>query len=202
VTRPRRAAVYLDRDGVLNDAVVSADGVARSPTSVSELRITATVEQMDRLRAEGYLLVVVTNQPDVGRGLMTPEVLEAMHEALRAALPLDAVYCCPHGGDAPCPCRKPAPGMVLQAADDLEIDLDRSWLIGDRWVDIAAAEAAGVRGVLLERPYSWAATSSGSPPVELVPRYAGPSLDVCIGHVLAEDHAGVAWSADLRERDA
>jgi D-glycero-D-manno-heptose 1,7-bisphosphate phosphatase len=197
-----RPAVYLDRDGVLNDAMIDADGVARIPMSVAELQITATVEQMDRLREQGYLLVVVTNQPDIGRGLVSPDVVDAMHDALRGALPIDAVYCCPHGGSTPCPCRKPAPGMILQAAEDLAIDLERSWLIGDRWVDISAAKAAGVQGVLLERPYSWAPTSAGSPPAGLTPSYSGPSLDACIGHVLGDDHAGVAWPADLRKRDA
>ncbi len=133
----------------------------------------------------GFLLVVVTNQPDIGRGRVTAEAVESIHAALREALPaIDAVYTCPHGGPEPCECRKPRPGMLLAAAADLGIDLAASWLIGDRWVDLAAAVAARVHPVLLEQPHSWAPTSAGDPPVGLRPEYAGSTLDACVDHVV------------------
>jgi D-glycero-D-manno-heptose 1,7-bisphosphate phosphatase len=181
-----RPAVFLDRDGVLNEASVGPDGVARGPVSVDQLRITpGAAEALARLRDAGFLLIVVTNQPDIGRGLVTAEAVAEIHRALRAALPmLDAVYTCPHGGAEPCECRKPRPGMVLAATADLGISLPDSWLIGDRWVDLAAAAAAGVRPVLLEHPHSWAPTSAGSPPVGLRPEYAGSTLDACVDHVV------------------
>jgi D-glycero-D-manno-heptose 1,7-bisphosphate phosphatase len=88
---------------------------------------------------------------------------------LRAQVPLDDILVCPHDGADRCPCRKPKPGLLLTAARRHGIDLSRSWLIGDRWVDVAAGRAAGVRTVLLERPYSWDPTSSDQPPDCLVP---------------------------------
>jgi D-glycero-D-manno-heptose 1,7-bisphosphate phosphatase len=189
--------VFLDRDGVLNEAVVGADGVARGPERVDQLRITPGADRaLGALRAAGFVLVVVTNQPDIGRGLVSAGAVDAIHDALRAALPIDAIYCCPHGGREPCACRKPAPGMLLAAAADLGLDLGASWLVGDRWVDLAAAVAAGVTPVLLEHPHSWAPTSAGYPDELLEPTYAGPTLDACVGHILraSTDRGAVSGS--------
>ena len=111
----------------------------------------------------------MTNQPDVARGTTSMEVVDAINERLRDELELDAVYVCTHDNTDGCSCRKPGPGMLLAAATDLDLDLASSWLVGDRWVDIGAAAAAGVRSVLLDRPYSWRSTSSGGPPAGLEP---------------------------------
>jgi D-glycero-D-manno-heptose 1,7-bisphosphate phosphatase len=184
-TAARNPAVFLDRDGVINEAIVGADGVARGPASAADLRVCPDApEALGRLRAAGFLLVVVTNQPDLGRGLVSKVAVDEIHAVLREALPLDAVYCCPHGGSSPCACRKPAPGMVLDAASDLGIDLGASWLIGDRWVDVAAGAAAGVRTVLLQLPHSWDPTSAGAAPPDLVPDHVGRTLAECVGLVL------------------
>jgi D-glycero-D-manno-heptose 1,7-bisphosphate phosphatase len=164
-----RPAVFLDRDGVLVESQIGDDLVARPPAAVHDAvlapdaRLATTI-----LREAGYTLVVVTNQPDVVRGQTTREQVEAINDFVRDQLGLDAVYACFHDGDA-CECRKPRPGMLRYAARDLELDLQASWLIGDRWVDIGAAAAAGVGSVLLERSYSWGVAGGVVPPDDLRP---------------------------------
>jgi D-glycero-D-manno-heptose 1,7-bisphosphate phosphatase len=168
-------AIFLDRDGVIVESG-RAPGEPLPPSSRDDVAIIDGVAAaLDALRAAGYRLVVVTNQPDVARGTTTREAVDAIHDALRAALPLDAIYACFHDG-AGCECRKPRPGLLLDAARDLDLDLDRSWMIGDRWVDIAAGAAAGVQTVLIKRGYSWDATSGGAPPADLVPDHAVVSV--------------------------
>jgi D-glycero-D-manno-heptose 1,7-bisphosphate phosphatase len=131
-------AVFLDRDGVINRPVVR-DGLPYPPADVEEFEIYADVPAgCARLKAAGYLLVVATNQPDVGRGTQSRGQVEAMHAVMTAALPIDRVEVCYHPGGAAssCDCRKPAPGMLLQAADALSITLSASYMVGDRWRDI------------------------------------------------------------------
>ena len=148
-----RRAVFLDRDGVLND-VILRDGKPHPPASVEELRVAeGATDALSRLKAAGFLLIVVTNQPDVGRGTQTREAVEEMNRALARALPLDEFVVCFHGGHEKCVCRKPEPGMVLDAAGRHAIDLSRSFLIGDRWRDIDCGHAAGVRTVWIDRGY-------------------------------------------------
>ena len=163
-----KPAIFLDRDGIIVESQRAPDAPT-PPASVDDIAIPAGVaEALHALRTAGYCLVVVTNQPDVARGSTTRAEVDAINEALRRALPLDAIYACFHDGPE-CQCRKPRPGMLLDATEDLDLDLGRSWLIGDRWVDIAAGVAAGVPTVLVERAHSWDATSSGAPPEDLVP---------------------------------
>jgi D-glycero-D-manno-heptose 1,7-bisphosphate phosphatase len=179
-----KPAVFLDRDGVVNEAVITGS-TARAPLELGSFVLLPGIEEaVGRIRRAGYVVVVVTNQPDIARGSVDAAVVDAMHERLRADLALDAVYCCPHDNADACDCRKPAPGMLLRAAADLDLDLTRSWLIGDRWVDLAAGIAAGVEPVLLERPYSWKPTSSGVPSDELRAAWSAPTLNECVDHVL------------------
>ena len=146
-------AVFLDRDGVLNE-VILRDGRPHPPASLAELRIAEDApEALARLKAAGFLLIVVTNQPDVGRGTQSREAVEEINRALRNALPLDEFVVCFHDGRESCRCRKPEPGMVLDAAARHAIDLARSFLIGDRWRDIDCADAAGVHSVWIDRGY-------------------------------------------------
>ena len=146
-------AVFLDRDGVLNAATVS-DGRPYPPDSVRELKITPEApECLLRLREAGFLLIVVTNQPDLARGKQTPEAVEEIHSALRAAMPLDAFYVCAHSDEDECDCRKPKPGMLLAAARDFRIDLSQSFMVGDRWRDVEAGARAGCRTVFLDFRY-------------------------------------------------
>ena len=164
-----RPAFFLDRDGVLNDAPV-VGGTALSPRALADLHVLpGVVDAVADLRRAGFLAVVVTNQPDIARGRVSAEAVDAMHDQLRDELHVDAVYVCPHDGAEGCGCRKPADGMLRDAAADLSIDLAASWMVGDRWVDIAAGRAAGVRTILVQRDYSWGATSAGSPPADLEP---------------------------------
>jgi D-glycero-D-manno-heptose 1,7-bisphosphate phosphatase len=149
-----RPAVFLDRDGVINAAIVR-DGKPYPPARLEDVEILPGVEgALADLRRAGYLLVVVTNQPDVARGTQRREVVDAIHARLREALPLDAVYCCFHDDADRCACRKPAPGLLLDAARDLGIDLPASFLVGDRWRDTEAGAAAGCRTVFIDHEYA------------------------------------------------
>jgi D-glycero-D-manno-heptose 1,7-bisphosphate phosphatase len=152
VNSPGRRAVFLDRDGVLNEAIVR-EGKPYPPENAAALKVVAGArESLEALKAAGYLLIVLTNQPDVARGTQSREEVNAIHDRLRAELPLDAVYACCHDGDA-CDCRKPKPGLLLNAAADLGIDLSRSFIIGDRWRDVDAGARAGCRTVFLDFGY-------------------------------------------------
>lgn len=149
---PRRA-VFLDRDGVLNRPIIR-NGRPYPPASLAELQILPDAAvALAELKAEGYLLVVVTNQPDVGRGLQPQTQVEAIHEALRTALPLDDFFVCYHDDLDDCDCRKPLPGLLLKAAAKHHINLASSFMIGDRWRDVDAATGAGCRSVLIDYGY-------------------------------------------------
>jgi D-glycero-D-manno-heptose 1,7-bisphosphate phosphatase len=146
-------AVFLDRDGVLNESVIR-DGRPFAPVALSDLRIYPdAADSLARLKAAGYLLIVVTNQPDVSRGTQRREVVEAMNAAMGAVLPIDEFLVCYHADRDQCQCRKPKPGLVLDAAAAHAIELRQSFLVGDRWRDIDCGAAAGVRTVWIDRGY-------------------------------------------------
>ena len=146
-------AVFLDRDGVLNKAIVR-DGKPYPPNRLVEFEILPDVkEALLQLKSASYLLIVVTNQPDVGRGTQQQFEVEAMHEFLKRELPLDAIYVCYHGYDGECDCRKPKPGMLVKASEDHKIDLIQSYMVGDRSKDIDAGNASGCRTVFIEYSY-------------------------------------------------
>jgi D-glycero-D-manno-heptose 1,7-bisphosphate phosphatase len=146
-------AAFLDRDGVINRAVVR-DGRPYPPASVAELEVLPGVaEAIASLRLAGYRIIVVTNQPDVATGLQRREVVEAMHERLRAELAVDDIRVCYHVDRDECSCRKPKPGMLLAAAADWSLDLPRCVMVGDRWRDIGAGRAAGCRTILVGDGY-------------------------------------------------
>jgi D-glycero-D-manno-heptose 1,7-bisphosphate phosphatase len=145
--------VFLDRDGVLNEVEVR-DGTPVPPSTVEGLRLLpGVVDACQRLHDLGYALVVVTNQPDIARGTQTKSEVDRIHEHLRRQLPLDDVVVCPHDDPDDCPCRKPRPGMLLDAAQRLGLDLTTSVSVGDRWRDIEAARRAGVFAVYVDRGY-------------------------------------------------
>jgi N-acetyl-alpha-D-muramate 1-phosphate uridylyltransferase len=149
----RPKAVFLDRDGVLNEAVVR-EGKPYPPGNLREMRIfPEAAALLQRLKELGFLLVVVTNQPDVSRGKQDRETVEEMNRALSAALPLDEVLVCYHSDHDGCSCRKPLPGLFFQAAERFGIDLPASFMIGDRWRDVDAGHAAGCRTVLIDYGY-------------------------------------------------
>ena len=148
-------AVFLDRDGVINRALVR-DGKPYPPTSVAEFELLPGVEEAcAKLKAAGFLLVVATNQPDVGRGTLPQAALDAIHVEMLRRLPIDRVEVCTHPGQgrSDCDCRKPKPGMLLRAARELGLDLAQSWMVGDRWRDIDCGAAAGVKTVFIDYGY-------------------------------------------------
>lgn len=150
-----KRAVFLDRDGVINRAL-TREGKPYPPHTLAEFDILPGVaEACARLKAAGFLLIVATNQPDVGRGTMKPERVEEIHAFMCRQLPLDRVQTCFHPGQgrSDCDCRKPRPGMLLQAARELGIDLAQSWMVGDRWRDIDCGRAAGCRTVFIDYGY-------------------------------------------------
>lgn len=147
------AAVFLDRDGVINVNEVRK-GKPYAPTRLEDFKLLPGVEEaVRRLKAAGFLIVVATNQPDVTNGITTQATLDAMHDLMRKKLPIDDIKICYHTDADACDCRKPKPGMLLSAARDHDIDLAASYMVGDRWRDVAAGRAAGCATVLVEYDY-------------------------------------------------
>jgi D-sedoheptulose 7-phosphate isomerase len=155
MARPeKRRAVFLDRDGVINRAVVR-ERKPYPPETADKLDLLPGVAgALQNLRQAGYLLIVVTNQPDVGRGTQSREILDAMHRSLSERLSLDDIFVCCHTDEDRCSCRKPLPGMLLEAAAKYNVDLPASFMVGDRWRDIEAGYNAGCRTILIDYGYS------------------------------------------------
>jgi D-sedoheptulose 7-phosphate isomerase len=150
----KRRAVFLDRDGVINRAFVR-DGKPFSPPTSQELEVLPGVpEALRELKSHGFELLVVTNQPDVGRGKQPRETLDALHRMLRKRLPLDDIFVCCHTDEDNCDCRKPMPGLLLEAARKHNIDLAASFMVGDRWRDVEAGYNAGCKTILIDYGYS------------------------------------------------
>jgi len=180
---PLRKAVFLDRDGtIIEDTVFSVD-----PARIREL--PGALDGLRRLRRAGYLLVVITNQSGVARGFFGEDALRAFHDRLREwfaarGVELAAIYYCPHypKGALPeyardCACRKPMPGMILQAASDLQVDRARSWMVGDRDCDIGVGRAAGCRTVRI----------GTTPPGETTPDYEAANVAEAAERILAAE---------------
>lgn len=166
-------AVFLDRDGVLNALITGAEGQPRPPWNPSEIHICPEAQDAVNLLTDlDFVVFVVTNQPDVGRAQMSEKDANAVNERLLCEVfGITQVYSCSHTQEDRCECRKPEPGMLIQAAREWALDLSKNWLVGDGWVDVLAGERAGCRTVLVEQPQSWSATSAGSPPNDLAPTF-------------------------------
>jgi D-glycero-D-manno-heptose 1,7-bisphosphate phosphatase len=149
-----RQAVFFDRDGVLNEPLVR-NGQFIGPVSMDEFRIFKNAAaQLNRLKKDGFLCIVFTNQPDISRGRLSASILDQMHAVLKEKLPLDDIVVCLHDDRHDCSCRKPKPGMLSEAAKKWKIDLKKSFVVGDRGKDIEAGQATGCKTVLIEYPYS------------------------------------------------
>jgi len=149
----RGPAVFFDRDGTINVATIR-DGKSYPPASLDNLvLVPGAIAAIAGLRRSGFYTIVVTNQPDVAAGKQSRGVVEAINQALRSQLTLDDIRVCYHQDADGCSCRKPKPGMLLEAARDWNIDLGRSFMIGDRWRDVEAGRAAGCRTLLIEAGY-------------------------------------------------
>jgi D-glycero-D-manno-heptose 1,7-bisphosphate phosphatase len=147
-------AVFLDRDGVINRAVVR-DGKPYPPARLDDVKILpGAISSMQLLAKCGYVLIGVTNQPDVARGTQSREVVESINAMIQSRLPLHEVFVCYHDNIDNCDCRKPKPGLILQAAEKYGLDLSQSWMVGDRWKDIAAGHAAGLRTIFVDYHYT------------------------------------------------
>ncbi|MEY4617602.1 MAG: hypothetical protein RJB66_2562 [Pseudomonadota bacterium] len=139
----KKKAVFLDRDGVINQLIIR-NGKAQAPYSLEEFALYPGVEEACRnLKDASYLLIVVTNQPDVSRGWTTIESVDLINARIRELLPIDDIEICFHTDVDQCHCRKPLPGMLLQAAERWGIDLGQSFMVGDRFGDISAGIKAG-----------------------------------------------------------
>lgn len=145
-------AAFLDRDGVLNQATVR-NGRPYAPQTLEDFVIlTEASAAVGRLKDAGYLVIVATNQKDVGEGLMSRDTLDAMHARLAQVISVDDIRVCTCIDE--CPCYKPNPGMLLEAARDWNIDLSASVMIGDRWRDVGAGKNAGCRTIFIDRGYT------------------------------------------------
>jgi len=160
--KAQRRAVFLDRDGVINEAVVR-DGKPFPPTTLSMVKFAPNARgEIDRLKMCGFTVICVTNQPDVARGTLSAATANMIMEYIADAVGLDDAFVCAHDDSNRCACRKPLPGLLLQAAARYDIDLGASFVVGDRWKDIDAGAAAGCRTILIER--NWGECGSSAPP--------------------------------------
>jgi len=178
----QRMAVFLDRDGVLNRATVK-NGKPHPPATLAELQILPdALSALESLKAAGFLLIGVTNQPDVARETQRRDVVEAINTALLAALPLQEMLVCYHDDQDGCACRKPLPGLLLQAAARHAIDLSASVMIGDRWKDVETGHQAGCTTVFID--YGYSEPSPSRPPDQIV-----RSLSEAAAWILTQFHA-------------
>jgi len=177
-----RRAIFLDRDGVLNRALVH-EGRPYPPDTLEKFEILPGVpEALGRLHDAGFLLIGATNQPDVARGTQRRELIEAMNALLLAESPITAILVCYEDGDD-CPRRKPNPGLLLEAAEQYGIDLAASFMVGDRWRDIEAGRRAGCRTVFIDRAYTERRPNPD-------PDYVAADLGDAATWILSQTHKG------------
>lgn len=147
-------ALFLDRDGVINKVLLK-NGEPFSPRTFEEFEVLPKVkESLNQLKKRGFINIVVTNQPDIPRGLIRIEELNKIHAFIKENLPVDDIMVCPHDNADNCQCRKPKLGMLFEAESKWNIDLRESFLIGDTWKDITAGKSAGCRTILIDMPYN------------------------------------------------
>ncbi len=148
-----KRAVFLDRDGVVCRSIVR-DGKPYAARTLSEFRLVPhAATSVELLKQAGFIVVIVTNQPDIGAGLVDRSVVDSMHARLRSRLGVDAIMTCPHTRSDGCECRKPKAGMLFEAANRFAIDLCASILVGDRASDIEAGRAANCHTIFIDRHY-------------------------------------------------
>lgn len=149
-----RRAIFLDRDGVINKVLLN-NGKPFSPRSFEDFELFPEVGSiLNFLKKMGFINIIVTNQPDIARGLMKMKELNKMHALIQERLPIDDIMVCPHDDADNCDCRKPKYGMLLEAADKWNIDLKKSYLVGDAWKDMEAGKQAGCRTIIIDMPYN------------------------------------------------
>ena len=153
-TSERGRAVFFDRDGVVNK-VILRDEKPFSPRTLEEFVLTEGVrETVSILKRKGYKAILISNQPEVARGRITRDTLDQMMQRVNGEVALDDIFICLHDDDDHCVCRKPKPGMILEASRKWKIDLRASYVIGDTWKDMEAGKAAGCKTILLDAVYN------------------------------------------------
>jgi D-glycero-D-manno-heptose 1,7-bisphosphate phosphatase len=149
-----RTAIFLERDGILNLPKVEGQ-YQIAPRVVQEFQINrAALAPLKELKAQGFLLIATTNQPGISRGYIPRREIDLMHLFLQRAFPLDDILMCPHDDSDRCPCRKPKPGLLREAAFKWQIDLDHSFVVSDKWQDAKAAQNAGCTSILIQSPWN------------------------------------------------
>ena len=165
-----REAVFLDRDGVIVRGELR-NGKSYAPRTLKDFRLLPGArDAVGALHDRGFLVIVVTNQPDIGNGFIDAGVVEAMHKIIRRKLAVDAIELCPHRRTDDCSCRKPKPGMLLAAGNRLSVNFSKSYMIGDRCSDVIAGEAAGCYTIFIDRGYDICQDRSPDAVVNLCPR--------------------------------
>ena len=148
-----RRAVFLDRDGVINLAY-KKKGKPYPPKDLNQLIIlTGVKESVRKLNQFGYVVIVATNQPDISNGNSNYEKINLLHKEIALLTGIEHFYVCPHIETDACPCRKPKPGLLLQAARELDLDLNKSFMVGDRWQDVGAGQSAGCKNYFIDYNY-------------------------------------------------
>lgn len=167
-------AVFLDSDGVLNEVIMNGNKPG-APLNLNELHIyPETKSALEKLKVAGYLLICVTNKPDIERGLTTQQEVDAIYHKMKTELPLDDVFICYHENSD---CYKPNPGLLLTAAKKYNIDLNKSYMIGDRWRDIGAGQNAGCKTIWIDRHY---AEKKPDPPADFTVSSLTEAADIII----------------------
>jgi D-glycero-D-manno-heptose 1,7-bisphosphate phosphatase len=148
-----KRAVFIERDGILNEARIGPKHQI-TPLTVEEFKLNLTAkEALLKLKTAGFVLIATTNQPGLSRGYQSRRDLDRMHDLLRRTFPLDDILVCPHDETDHCPCRKPRPGLLIEAAFKWHLNLDHSFVISDKWQDAEAARTAGCTSLLLKSPW-------------------------------------------------
>ena len=149
-----KLGVFIERDGVLNQVRVERQHQV-SPLTMEEFHVNKEAAPLlSKLKAAGLILIAATNQPGISRGYQNRREMDRMHDQLRRLLPLDDIFVCPHDETDRCPCRKPKPGLLVEAAFKWKLDLDRSFVISDKWQDAEAARTAGCTSMLISSPWA------------------------------------------------
>ena len=148
-----KSGIFFERDGILNLVKVER-GQQVTPLSLDDFQVNpAALDSLHKLKAAGFVLLATTNQPGLSRGYLPRRELDRMHDLLKKCLPLDDILVCPHDEADHCPCRKPQHGLLLEAAFKWHVDLDRSYVVSDKWQDAHAAHVAGCTSLLLRSPW-------------------------------------------------
>jgi D-glycero-D-manno-heptose 1,7-bisphosphate phosphatase len=169
-----KRAVFIERDAILNEVRIGPKHQI-SPLTMEEFKmIDAAAPALHKLKAAGFILIATTNQPGLSRGYQSRRDLDRMHEVLRRSFPLDDIMVCPHDESDHCPCRKPRPGLLIEAAFKWHLNLDQSYVISDKWQDSEAARTAGCTSLLVQSPYNGKAHHD----------FVLPSLDAIVAKIL------------------